>query len=74
MILVTVMTVDTLVTLLVVPVFYTLIAAQHQAAPASEHEQNSLSISPALDDYPVRNHQIPYQGEPHGDKEEGTNS
>lgn len=43
MVLVTGMTVGTLFTLFVVPVFYSLIAAQHQPSPAREEvEQEGL--------------------------------
>lgn len=51
MVLVTGMTVGTLFTLFVVPVFYSLIAAQHQSSPSSEeveHEEHEeLLIAPA---------------------------
>ncbi|MBL8075736.1 MAG: hypothetical protein JNL29_15315, partial [Nitrospira sp.] len=44
MMLVTGMTVGTLFTLFVVPVFYSLIAAEHQASAAPEHETNTALI------------------------------
>ncbi len=48
MVLVTGMTVGTLFTLFVVPVFYSLIAAQHQPSPAHEEiEHEELLIAPA---------------------------
>ena len=48
MVLVTGMTVGTLFTLFVVPVFYSLIAAQHQPSPSHEEvEQEGLLIAEA---------------------------
>ena len=49
MMLVTGMTVGTLFTLFVVPVFYSLIAAQHQPAPAPEHETGAALIPAEAD-------------------------
>jgi multidrug efflux pump len=42
------MIVGTMFTLFVVPVFYSLIAAQHRAAPVTEGAERSLELEPGL--------------------------